>query len=319
MAPPDPNNQAAATFDMKTAKALIQPYDGSPSGVEAFVDSIALLGDLTKPEHNETAIKFVKTRLSGKARAALPPNARTLNEISDAIKIACKSTETPDTLLAKLKATKNKGDQQKFCDEIESLTQKLSTLYVDSKIPPEVASKMATKAGVDTLIKGVSNPELKIILKANEFTSIQKAIQKINESQPEQTAQIFNYKTQNHRGRGRGNYSNNSQRGQYRNNYAQNSYYQNRNNQNQNFGNNNRRHTNRGNYRGNYHNNGRNNYNNNQNRTGQNVFYAQAENCPVPQQIVVGGNTPNAPHQILCNTQPNQPQNTQQCAMINRR
>lgn len=297
---PNTGNQAAATFDIKTATALIQPYDGSPSGVEAFVDSIALLGDLTQAEHVATAIKFVKTRLSGKARAALPPNPETLGQISDAIKTACKSLETPDTLLAKLKATKNKGDQQKFCDEIESLTQKLSALYTDSQIPPEVANKMATKAGVDTLIKGVSNSELKLILKANEFTSIQKAIQKINESQLEQTAQIFNYKTQYNRGRGRGNFNNNSQRGQYRNNRdnAQNSYYPNRNNnsQNQNFRNHDRQYNNRGNFSqnrprfGNYQNNfqqtGNSNY---QNRNRPNVYYLAPENQLVPQQVPVGG------------------------------
>lgn len=314
------------TFDIKTATALIQTYDGSPSGLDAFIDSVALLGDLTPAALTATAIKFLKTRLNGKARTALPPNPQSLNEITDAIKQACKSSETPDTLLAKLKATKNKGDQQKFCDEVEEISQKLSTLYVDSKIPVEVANKMATKAGVETLINGITNAELKIILKANEFGTIQKAIQKINETQPVQTAQIFTYKTQNSRGRGRGNYANNFQSpnnrsGYFQNNrsYQGNNYFQNSNNTR---GNNRGQYNHRGYYRGNYTNNGRNHKSNyNQNRAGQghNVFYAQAENCPVPQQIVVGGSPPNVPQQFSSNVQPHQPQNAHQCAILNRK
>lgn len=172
MAPPVAPEAAPKPFDIKTATALINTYDGSPSELDAFVDSVSLLSDLTDQEHIATAIKFIKTRLIGKARSAFQPNPQTLVDITNAIKQACKS----------VKATRNKGDQQKFCEEIETLSQKLSTLYIENQIPPNVANKMATKAGVDTLINGVSNTELKIILKANEFDSIQKAIKKINES-----------------------------------------------------------------------------------------------------------------------------------------
>lgn len=312
MAPPE---AAPAPFDIKTATALIQNYDGSPTGLEAFIDSVGLLADLTAPDHIATGIRFLKTRLSGKARSAVPPNARTFQEITDAVKQACKSIETPDSVLAKLKATKNKGDQQKFCDEVEILSQKLSTLYVENQIPADVANKMATKAGVDTLINGVSNAEIKIILKASEFNSVQKAIQKINETQPEQF-QILSFNT---RGRGRGNFRNNAQYSSYpRNRSAPNNDFNRshgNNYQNPNRRGNGRGHNNyRGNFRGNYHNRGRNSYypsnNSNQHRNGHghNVFYAQAENCPVPQQMVVGGVVSNQPQTAqMHHQQQNQP------------
>lgn len=318
MVPPvDPQAAAAAAtaFDIKTATALVQNYDGSPTGLETFVDSVNLLNDLTAPEHIATGIRFLKTRLSGRARSAVPPNAQTFDEITDAVKLACKSIDTPDSILAKLKATKNRGDQQKFCDEVEILSQKLSTLYVENQIPADVANKMATKAGVDTLINGVSNAEIKIILKASEFNSVQKAIQKINETQTSEQSQVFSFNT---RGRGRGNIRNNTQYSNYsRNRSATNDNF------NRSFGyqNQNRRgrghNSYRGNFRGNYHSRGRNpsysqNFSNRRNGPNHNVFYAQAENGPVPQQMVVGG-VPSNQIQPQTNHQQNQ------CALINRR
>lgn len=163
-----------------------------------------MFSDLIPAVHVAAGIRFLKTRLFGKARSAVPPNAQTFQVITGAIKQVCKS-ETPDSILAKLKATRNKGDRQKFCEEVEILSQKLSSLYIENTTPADVANKIATKAGVDTLINGVSNTEIKIILKASEFNSIQKAIQKINETQTTEPSQVLT------RGRSRAGYRNNPQ------------------------------------------------------------------------------------------------------------
>jgi hypothetical protein len=155
---------------------------------------------------------------------------------------------------------------------------------------------------------------LKIILKASEFNTVQKAIQKIYETKTEQTSQIFSMNSNNQRGRGRGNYNNNfqntnSNRHRPNNDYNRREHYSNNNyRRGNNWGNSNFR----GNPRGNYHNNRRNNYNY---RNGQTVFYAQAENGSVPQHIVVGGNQAIAHAQQQPQVQPN----VHQCATVNRR
>lgn len=312
----NPPVQNVPVFDIKTATGLIQKYDGSATELDAFIDSVNLLAEITAAAHTATAIKFIKTRISGKARSALPANPQTFDEITDAIKQVCQDTETPDSIIAKLKATQHKGDKQKFCDEVETLSQKLSTLYINNNIPADVAKKMATKAGVEALINGVSNSELKIILKASEFETVQKAIQKINETKTEPTSQIFSMHSNNQRGQGRQNYNNfqNTNSNRYRPN---NDY-----NRRENFSNNNYRRGNhrgnsnfRGNPRGNYHNNRRNNFNT---RTGHSVFYTQSENGPVPQHIVVGGNQAN-PTIAHAHQLPQGQPNGHQCATTNRR
>lgn len=66
------NPEPVPEFDFKRATALVQTYDGSPSGLNTFLDSVSLLEELTPPGNLATTIKFLKTRLSGKARSALP-------------------------------------------------------------------------------------------------------------------------------------------------------------------------------------------------------------------------------------------------------
>ena len=124
-----------APFNVKTATALMWPYDGASIGIEAFVDSLILLAELTPQAQVATAIKFIKTRLSGKARAALPAEPVTIQEIIEAVKQSCKGNESADRVLAQWKAITNKADKNKFCDEVDTLTQKLTTLYVGDQIP----------------------------------------------------------------------------------------------------------------------------------------------------------------------------------------
>lgn len=54
MPPPEEN------FDLKNAIALVQPYDGSPQQLEAFVDAVSLLSELIKPDQMLTATKLLK-------------------------------------------------------------------------------------------------------------------------------------------------------------------------------------------------------------------------------------------------------------------
>lgn len=54
-----------------------------------------------------------------------------------------------ESVIAKLKSVKVKENMETFCSEIETLTNKLQSIYVGQQIPEQVASKMATKVGVD--------------------------------------------------------------------------------------------------------------------------------------------------------------------------
>lgn len=280
------NPPAPTPFDFKTATALIQNYDGSPTGLDTFLDSVGLFADLTPQEHIATGIRFLKTKLSGKARSAIPPNAQTFAEITDAIKQACKSVVKPEVILAKLANEKQITDLTKFTEQLEKLTLQLEHAYVAEEVPLATASRLAIRAGTNALANGIKNKETQLIIKAGKFDTLAEAIGKANEHEKSTTNNaVFYYRGQSynhvtgHRGRNtrgftpRGRYAH---RGQHNSN--QSNYMPSRG---------------RGghSYRNGYGNRGGNNYRGGNFHHQNRVFYAQQGNMHAPQHMNVGGMT----------------------------
>lgn len=232
-------------MDIKTILNIIQPYDGNPEGLDAFIDSIQLAKDLIKPEHAPTLLKLAKTKLTGKARLGLIAEANNLDALIADIRQRCKDTTTPENIIAQMKALKIKPNEStnEYCDSVEKCCAKLKTIYVNQEIPPTVADKMAMKVGIDTLVSGISNPETKLILKAGTFSSLSQAITKVNENCLQETtrgAQVLAlYKPRGQMNRG---YANRGNRGGHRQSYNRNSNqnYSNGNNNHGSFNNNSR-------------------------------------------------------------------------------
>ena len=155
---------AAPIFDYKQASSLIQPYDGNASNLDTFLDSIRLLKELTPDALIPTAISFIKIKLSGKARLCLPENIATIEQLEDIVRARCEDKTTPENIIAKLNAYKQRGTINGFCEEIENLCAKLENTYLKQQVPVEVAKNMATKAGLNALINGINAPETKLIL-----------------------------------------------------------------------------------------------------------------------------------------------------------
>lgn len=261
-------------FDIKTAPALVQPYNGDADGLEAFVDSANLLNELVKADHKPLAAKFLRTRLTGKARLGLPETANTIELIIDNVRDRCQEKITPDSIIAKMRNVKQKQSVQTLCDELENLTAKLKSVYLGNKIPDDVASSMANKAGVDALINGVTNSDTKLILKAGTFNNIRDAITKVveNSNSPSPpNAEIFTLSS-----RGRNNFSNNFGRNDYQRDFHGNarnfqSNHQ-RPNYNRGYGQNSRRqYFNRG-YNNNHHNRNYDSQNENRSRNYDNRY-----------------------------------------------
>lgn len=211
-------------FDFKTATSLVQPYDGSPGGLDSFLDASILLQEITVPAHAEVAAKFLKTRLTGKARIGLSEQANTIAQIIEDVKTRCQDKTTAESIIAKLKTVKFKNSSQSYCTEIEDLSIQLKNVYIANKIPVDVATKMSTKSGVDALINGISNQEVKLILKAGTFTDLKDAIQKVNENVSDSSngVQILSFS-------GRHNHFRKNNRYSYNNNGRINNFSNNRN------------------------------------------------------------------------------------------
>lgn len=206
--------------DIKLGTAIIQVYDGNLDGLSSFIDSVMLFNDTVSADFElatpaqktaavATVLRFIKTRLIGKARVVVGENPVDTNEIITKLKDRCGKTKSPDVLVAKLKEAKQTGEINKFTSEIEGLVLLLEKAYISEDIPIETATKMATKQGVKALCSGVRSTETKLLLKAGQFTTLNSAIEKVIENEASSSSVSHNsqimYTNRGNALRGRGN------------------------------------------------------------------------------------------------------------------
>lgn len=266
---------------VKIIPQLIAPFNGDGEKLNSTIAALNACKGLITNDNRAVAIQVVLSRLEGKARAAVGDNPQNIDEIIKKLTDKCKITVAPETVMAKLNATKQVGELPKFTEQIEKLTLDLERAYLNEQVPVDTATRMSVKAGVKALVSGIRSEESKLLLKAGQFTSLSSAIEKITEHEPTSTNKILHVRpnnsgyrgnnygyrgnNQNPRGRQRGNdrsFRGRNQQSNYRPNYN----YSNENNRGYNRGNG------RGNSRGNFHNN------------NSRVFYNSAQ----PDQMLQG-------------------------------
>lgn len=147
-------------------------------------------------------MQVILPRLEEKARSAVGENPANIDEIIEKLKNKCNVTTNPETVVAKLNATKQNGEIAKFTEQIENLTLELERAYISENAPVKAASKMAVKAGVKALAAGVKNCETKILLKAGQFYTLSSAVEKATENElaPNTNYSVMPYHTHNYRG-----------------------------------------------------------------------------------------------------------------------
>lgn len=245
---------------VKIIPQLILPFNGDGEKLNGTIAALNACKVLITNENRAVAIQVVLSRFEGKARAAVGDNPQNIDEIIDKLTNKCKITVAPETVIAKLHATKQVGELTKFTEQIEKLTLDLERSYLNEKVPVDTATRMSVKAGVKALVSGLRSEESKLLLKAGQFTSLSSAIEKITENEPIPTNNVLHVRSNNsgHRGNNygyRGNVQNSRgrQRGSDRSFRGRNQQSNYRTNYN--YSNGNYRGYSRGNSRGNFHSN----------------------------------------------------------------
>lgn len=195
---------------IKITSQLIPQYDGSVDKLPSVLAALAALNTLVTDANRVAAIQVVLSRLDGKARVAVGDNPATIDDIKNRLKEKCETKQHPETVVAKLNATKQTGSIGQFAHQIETLTLDLEKCYLSENIPVDAAANLATRAGVKALTAGIRNTESKMILKAGQFNSLASAIAKAIENEPvtengQGTSQVLYAKRGSFQSRGRGN------------------------------------------------------------------------------------------------------------------
>lgn len=85
---------------IKVISTLVPQYEGVSGKLTCVLDALRAGNILITDATTQMSIQVILARFSGKARNAIGQSPRTAQAIIDALEQRCKSTETPDIIIA---------------------------------------------------------------------------------------------------------------------------------------------------------------------------------------------------------------------------
>lgn len=210
------------TFDIKMATALVAIYNGQEEDTESFLDSVELLDELTEAANKAIMLKFIKTRITGKAKLALSGDITSVESLKIKLRQKFSIKLSSDAILAQLRTTQQ-GNKKltEFISQIETLSGQLQKAFMSENVANgEAAEKLAEKFAIQTLVDNVANPETSIILKATNFVKLSDLVAKAISIDKPVKANVLHFSTQSNKKQGR------SQNSVLNNRWQKNNQYQ---------------------------------------------------------------------------------------------
>lgn len=269
-------------FCLKTATTLLPIMNGSEEVTKQLIDSIELYDTLLDAESKTSLIQYVlKTRLSQNAKLRLKTTYATTTDLIRDIKKHFLTVRSAAALSQQLINSKQAGKSiDDFGINIESLLTQLTISQAEGNDGTiDTLRAVNEKLAVNVFANGLQNSELRMIIKARNYTKLADAVKDAKEEEPprQYNQPLFFMRGRNDFRRGSNNRGNRgsqqqyNQQTRYQGHFQNSSRGQNRQQQFQQGGNfNNRgfqnyRHNNNRSNRGNYrsYQNNNNNYNRN--------------------------------------------------------
>lgn len=185
-------------FDIKTATSLLQPYSGKHEETETFIGSMELLDEITEAENKTVMIKFIKTRITGKAKYVITDEVTTVAQIKAKLLEKFSTRLSSDAVMAQLK-TCQQGNRKiiDFVNQIESLSSQLARAFIAENIATgEAAEKLAEKFAIQAFTNNVASSETALIIKAGTHKTLSEVTAKaITVDKPQPSGSILHYNT----------------------------------------------------------------------------------------------------------------------------
>lgn len=193
----------------QTAKNLMQlatstinyKFDGDPMKLDSFLDAIDLLSELCEPQNDAILLKFLMTRLEGKAREAMIKKPENLNEIITQLKAAVK-TESSKVIEGRMLALRaDKTNLTKFAERGEELAEQYRRSLINEGFPKEKAKEFAIEKTVELCRKSARSPTVVSIIASTKFSEpkevIAKMIVEINNLKQLRSSSQYTHKNDN--------------------------------------------------------------------------------------------------------------------------
>lgn len=151
--------QSPEDFFAIASKLLNYKYEGDPLKLQSFLEDIELVEAVAKPESADICLKFIKSRITGRAREQLPEDISTIKKITDALtkNIKCDSSKVIEGRLTALRISK--GNFTKFAEEAEQLSEAFERSLVDEEFTKAKAKEL-TIAKTKELCRKVTRSEV---------------------------------------------------------------------------------------------------------------------------------------------------------------
>lgn len=183
------NIMNANEFFTFASRVLSSEFDGSPEKLLPFIDALNLL-NANCVGHEQNAVAFVKTKLSGKARDLIT-DADNLQNIIIKLQQGIKG-ESSQTLASKILLVEQKSKSfAQFASEIEDLSLKLKRAYISEGVPVQIAETYSANQSVKALITNTYSEKHKIIMEAGNFKTAEEALHKFTSITAEEKPRIY--------------------------------------------------------------------------------------------------------------------------------
>lgn len=163
------NEQTKPEFLKLAASIINYKYDGNPTKRDGFIADIELVVDVAERQNVPTCLKFIKSKLEGRALEALPENVETVQQIIDALKkdIKLEPSAVIEGRIAALRL--DKGNYSKFTETAEKQIEAFRRSLVNEGITKQKSQEMAIKKTVEICRKIARSEIVKSVLAATQY------------------------------------------------------------------------------------------------------------------------------------------------------
>ncbi|XP_036344361.1 putative uncharacterized protein DDB_G0289263 [Rhagoletis pomonella] len=191
--------------------ASIINYNGDLLALESFLDKISLIEDLAEENLTSTLIAFLKSKLEGKAREAIPIQVNSVSDIKSALRNRIKP-DNSKVVAGKIAALHvNNNNYSDFAKRVEELSDSLERSLIIEGITQEKAHEMAVEQTVSVCRLNARSDLVKSILASTKFSDSKDVVAKliVEQNNEVKERQVLSF-------RSRGNNTFRNSRGGYR-------------------------------------------------------------------------------------------------------
>ncbi|XP_067613964.1 probable serine/threonine-protein kinase DDB_G0272254 isoform X1 [Eurosta solidaginis] len=209
------------SFISTFASIMRDNYSGDPLALGSFINKVELMEVFSNENLTPTFIEFLKSKLEGKAREALPTHIESVSQIKEALcsKIRPDNSKVVAGKIAALRVTNNNFSE--FSKQVEELSDSLERCLIIEGMTQSKAHEMAVEQTISVCRFNSRSDMVKSILASTTFKDSKDVVAKmiIEREQEVKERQVLAFRSRpirynNFRGNSRGNsnfrYNNNN-------------------------------------------------------------------------------------------------------------